>query len=74
MPKLIAEPTDEEEGTAKAVKEAIKGKQKLIAQGIEETLVAEGYGGMDPEKLCGFRLSLARGKCSTISRKTIAKT
>ena len=62
MAKFIAEPSEEEEGSAKAVKEAIKGKQKFIAQGVEESLKAEGYGGMDPEKLARLRTFLGPGK------------
>ena len=62
MAKFMGEPTAEEEGTAKAVKEAIKGKQKFIAQGVEQSLITEGYGGIDPEKMSRLRTFLGHGK------------
>ena len=49
MAKLIEQPTEEEETGEKAVKELLKGRQgALIAQGIEQTLRAQGVGLMEP--------------------------
>lgn len=49
MAKFIDEPTEEEEAGQKAIKETIKGKQKFIAQGIEQALRKQGFGSMTPE-------------------------
>ena len=49
MEKFIEEPTAEEETGQKAVKELLKGRQGvLVAQGIEQTLRAQGVGLMEP--------------------------